>query len=94
MYKVRLNTVSDDHQIEPTPLTLPNEFYWAKIDNQHLYYMNAEGESEYLHKVSINSEKSLTKMKVNAFSSYDVKQGKVMISDKASRSGDIHRTYH
>ena len=94
LYQVRLNTASDDHQIEPTPLTLPNEFYWAKIDNQHLYYMNAEGESEYLHKVSINSEKSLTKMKVNAFSSYDVKQGKVMISDKASRSGDIHRTYH
>ncbi|MEQ3513117.1 winged helix-turn-helix domain-containing protein [Pseudoalteromonas sp. BZB3] len=94
LYQVRLNTVSDDHQIEPTPLTLPNEFYWAKIDNQHLYYMNAEGESEYLHIVSINTEKSLTKMKVNAFSSYDVKQGKVMISDKASRSGDIHRTYH
>lgn len=93
LYKVKLNTASNDHQIEPTLLTLPNEFYWAKIDNQHLYYMDTEGEREYLHKVSIDTEKTLTKMKLHAFSSYDVKQGRVMVSDMASRSGDIHRTY-
>lgn len=73
-------------------LALPHAFYWAKIDNDALYFVTTENNQESLNQIALNAEQRLTKFKLNAFASFDVSKDRIIVSDLAKREGDIHIT--
>lgn len=94
LYPIQWMTEQDD--LEPLSekpiLALPHAFYWAKIDNDALYFVTTENNQESLNQIALNAEQRLTKFKLNAFASFDVSKDRVMVSDLAKREGDIHIT--
>lgn len=94
LYPIQWLTEQDN--LEPLSekpiLALPHDFYWAKIDNDALYFVTTENNQEFLNRISFNAEQALTKFKLNTFASFDVSKDRVMVSDLAKREGDIHLT--
>lgn len=99
LYRVDL-TVSEGYaddqvnQLIDTQIVLPQEFYLAKVDNDILYYVTTKNNREYLHAVSLDDNSSHAKFLLNDLSRFDVSQGKIMVSDVASKEGDIYRTVY
>lgn len=89
------NTISEDGGLlEDTGVTLPNEFYHIKIDGKFLYYVTTEQDKEFLNSVPLNHLENKIQMRLNDFSSYDVSNGRIILSDLEKYEGDIHRTVH
>lgn len=84
--------VSQDNRFEDTNITLPNEFYHVKIDDDRLYYVTTEQGKECLNSVSLNQRANKIQHPLNDFSSYDVSNERILISDLESLEGNIHRT--
>ena len=78
--------------LEDMQIWLPEGFYHVKIDNGVVYYVTTVGEREYINSVPIAEKGSADVLPLNAFSSYDVHQGQVLVSDLESLEGDIHST--
>ncbi|MEP2650609.1 MAG: winged helix-turn-helix domain-containing protein [Paraglaciecola sp.] len=87
---------NDSHVLQnklvDTQITLPTGFYHVKIDDNTLYYLTTENNNEYLHSVPLSDDGLSDKYLINAFFSYDVSHGNLMISDVDKIEGDIHRT--
>jgi Tol biopolymer transport system component len=77
-----------------TQISLPTDFYHAKVDSNNLYYVNTENGNEYLYVVPINKKYDSSKILLNDFSSYDVSKGSIIVSDADSIEGDVHRTMY
>ena len=77
-----------------TQVSLPTDFYNVKIDSNNLYYVNTENKKEYLYVVPLNKKYKSRKLQLNDFSSYDVSEGQIIISDADSIEGDVHRTMY
>jgi len=97
--KFNENLVINPDKLTKTQLTLPNDFYHVKIDANVLYYGGGENDGDYLNAVPLNTGLNLgidksTKYRLNDFNSYDVSNGKIMLSDIESLEGDVHRTMH
>jgi hypothetical protein len=91
--------LSDDlginqHKFTKTQVTLPNGFFLVKIDANVLYYGSDESDGAYLNAVPLNNIDKSRKYLLNDFNSYDVSNGKIMLSDLESREGDVHRTMY
>ena len=78
--------------LEDMQIRLPEGFYHVKIDNGVVYYVTTVDETEYINSVPITEKGSADALPLNAFSSYDVHQGQVLVSDLESLEGDIHST--
>jgi len=91
-----INNNSSTLQLEliNTQISLPTDFYHVKIDSNNLYYLNAENGNEYLHVVPLNRENGSRKLLLKNFSSFDVSQGNILVSDAKSIEGDVHRTMY
>jgi DNA-binding winged helix-turn-helix (wHTH) protein len=88
------NLAIDQYQLTKTHITLPKGFYHVKIDANLLYYGSDENDSEYINVVPLNNTGEVSKHHLNNFYSYDVSNGKIMLSDIESLEGDVHRTMH
>ncbi len=77
-----------------TQISLPTDFYHAKVDSNNLYYVNTENGNEYLYVVPLNKKYDNSKILLNDFSSYDVSKGSIIVSDADSIEGDVHRTMY
>ena len=95
----RSNSISDSDlllskQENPsnTQITLPEGFFHVKIDANMLYYGSNENGIDYLNAVSLNNTLNAKKYPLNGFSSYDVSNGNIILSDIESLEGDVHRT--
>lgn len=90
------DTLEQQHKFADTLITLPKGFYHVKIDANTLYYVTTENDQEYLHSMSLSNDQrnnqATRKYRLNAFSSYDVSKGNIMLSDMEKLEGDIHRT--
>jgi|GEM_PF-288797 len=85
---------SEQHKFTDTQVTLPNGFYHVKIDGNVLYYGSDESDGDYLNAVPLHKKDKGNKYLLNDFSSYDVSNNKIMLSDIESLEGDVHRTMH
>jgi Tol biopolymer transport system component len=99
LYRTNSLTLSDNlninpHKLTKTHVTLPNGFFHVKIDANVLYYGSDESDGVYLNAVPLNNIDKSRKYLLNDFNSYDVSNGKIMLSDLESREGDVHRTMH
>jgi DNA-binding winged helix-turn-helix (wHTH) protein/Tol biopolymer transport system component len=97
LYRTNSLILSDDlainhHKFTKTQVTLPNGFFHVKIDANVLYYGSDESDGVYLNAVPLDNIDKSRKYLLNDFNSYDVSNGKIMLSDLESREGDIHRT--
>ena len=90
LYRVDL----EDNTLVAMNISLPVGFYHVKVDNGTLYYVLSENEKEYINTISLKNAGSKTKHFVQGFSSYDVANGKTIVSDIDSLEGDIHRTLY
>ena len=86
--------VSNRYKFSKTQITLPKGFYHVKIDSNTLYYGSGESDGDYLNVVPLNDIDKSSKHLLNDFSSYDVSNGKIMLSDIESLEGDVHRTIY
>ncbi|WP_448566472.1 winged helix-turn-helix domain-containing protein [Thalassotalea ganghwensis] len=77
-----------------TQISLPTDFYHAKVDSNNLYYVNAENDKEYLYIIPINKKSETRKLPLSDFYSYDVSRERIIVSDSISRDGDVHRTMY
>jgi len=99
LYRTNSLTFNNDlaieqHTFTDTQVTLPNGFYLVKIDGNVLYYGTDESDSDYLNAVPLNNKNKDSKYLLNNFSSYDVSNNKIMLSDIDGLEGDVHRTMH
>lgn len=99
LYRTNSLVLSDDlginqHKFTKTQVTLPNGFFHVKIDANVLYYGSDESDGVYLNAVPLNNIDKSRSYLLNDFNSYDVSNGKIMLSDLESREGDVHRTMH
>ena len=99
LYRTNSLILSDDlginqHKFTKTQVTLPNGFFHVKIDANVLYYGSDESDGAYLNAVPLNNIDKSRKYLLNDFNSYDVSNGKIMLSDLESREGDVHRTMY
>lgn len=99
LYRTNSLILSDDlginqHKFTKTQVTLPNGFFHVKIDANVLYYGSDESDGVYLNAVPLNNIDKSRKYLLNDFNSYDVSNGKIMLSDLESREGDVHRTMY
>lgn len=79
-------------QLANTTLRLPKLFFHAKIDNNVLYYGVPENNKTVLKAVSIKGNTQKERFELLDVLSYDVSNGKIMVSDIESLEGDVHRT--
>lgn len=86
--------VINPDELMNTQITLPNGFYHVKIDGNILYYGGDESTGAYLNAVPLNNIEKARKYLLNGFSSYDVSNTNIMLSDVESLEGDVHRTMH
>ena len=86
--------ISNRYKFSKTQITLPNGFYHVKIDSNTLYYGSGESDGDYLNVVPLNDIDKSSKHLLNDFNSYDVSNGKIMLSDIESLEGDVHRTIY
>lgn len=77
-----------------TQVSLPTDFYHVKIDSNNLYYVSTENEKEYLYIVPLHKKYESSKLQLNNFSSYDVSDSRMIVSDADSIEGDVHRTMY
>lgn len=77
-----------------TGLSLPKGFYHPKIDGGVLSFVITEAGQEYLYRINIGDGTILEKHLLSEFSSYDVSNGKIMVSEVGDRQGNIYRTVH
>jgi len=84
--------LTNQQNLTNTQVTLPNDFYHVKIEANVLYYGSNEGDNDYLNAVPLNNIDKASKYLLNDFNSYDVINGKIMLSDIESLEGDVHRT--
>ncbi|WP_339720699.1 winged helix-turn-helix domain-containing protein [uncultured Paraglaciecola sp.] len=75
-----------------TQVTLPDGFFHVKIDANTLYYGSSEKGIDYLNAVSLSNTENSQKYPSKGFSSYDVYDGNIILSDVESLEGDVHRT--
>lgn len=92
IYRVDTNLALHETQLTNTQFTLPNEFYHAKIDNGIVYFVTTEESGEYLNIRPLDNTQPVNKLRLHQFKSFDVSKGKILLSDMASREGDIYRT--
>lgn len=59
-----------------------------------MYYGSGENDGDYLNVIPLNVNKESNKYLINDFNSYDVYNGKIMLSDIESIEGDVHRTMY
>jgi DNA-binding winged helix-turn-helix (wHTH) protein/Tol biopolymer transport system component len=78
--------------ITATPITLPNGFFHAKIDNSILYYGSHHNGIDYLNAVPLQVNEKIQTYPIQGFNSYDVNRRKVILSNLHSREGDVYRT--
>ena len=95
----RINSIIKDndglekqYKFNATHISLPRGFYHVKVDGDILYYVTTEENKEYLHSVPLSSDELPSRYPINAFSSYDVSNGNIMVSDVEKLEGDVHRT--
>jgi DNA-binding winged helix-turn-helix (wHTH) protein len=99
LYRSNLLTLTDDFAINPnkftkTEISLPRGFFRVKIDANTLYYGSDENGGVYLNAVPLSNINKSRKYLVNDFNSYDVSNGKIILSDIESLEGDVHQTMH
>ncbi|WP_042143223.1 MULTISPECIES: winged helix-turn-helix domain-containing protein [unclassified Pseudoalteromonas] len=99
LYRINTFIISDEvdinqHNLTHTQLTLPTGFFHVKIDSNILYYGSGENDGDYLNAIPLNGNNKSNKYLINGFNSYDVYNGKIMLSDIESIEGDVHRTMH
>lgn len=86
------DSLTQHHTFTDTQITLPKGFYHVKLDDNILYFVTTENDNEYLNAVSLRDNAQITKHVLNHFSSYDISNGKMILSDIESLEGDVHRT--
>ena len=88
------NLMGKQDKLTQTQITLPDGFFHVKIDANILYFGSYENGINYLNAVSLNNTEQAKKYPLNGFSSYDVGNGNIILSDVESLEGDVHRTMH
>ncbi|REL27452.1 hypothetical protein DXX93_13370 [Thalassotalea euphylliae] len=83
-----------DNTLVAMNISLPIGFYHVKVDNGTLYYVLSENDKEYINIISLKNVRPKTKYLIQGFSSYDVANGKTIVSDIDSLEGDVHRTLY
>jgi len=99
LYRINTFIISDDidinqHNLTHTQLTLPTGFFHVKVDSNTLYYGSGENDGDYLNAIPLNDNNESNKYLINDFNSYDVYNGRIMLSDIESIEGDVHRTMY
>ncbi|MBU2970811.1 winged helix-turn-helix domain-containing protein [Pseudoalteromonas sp. C2R02] len=99
LYRINTFKISDEidinqHNLTHTQLTLPKGFFHVKVDSNTLYYGSGENDGDYLNAIPLNGNNESNKYLINDFNSYDVYNGKIMLSDIESIEGDVHRSLY